>query len=585
MNVLILFILALSFFALASRFYSNYIARSLGIDANRPTPAVELNDGRDYVPTRLHVLFAHHFSAIAGAGPIVGPTMALLYGAVPGWLWIVFGGILFGAVHDFTSLFVSLQEKGKSIAKIARSSLGKPGFILFIIFTITMIMLVTSSFLAAAATSLTSKWPLEKLGLTAENSFLRTEVSHEGTLMGVIGGIASTSVIVITLLSPLMGFLLYKKKINLALAYSLAAIIMLGSVLVGIRYPVTFSAQIWMLILSAYVLFASGAPVWFVLQPRDFINVQFLYLGLLALLGGLFLGGFNGLSIQAPSFNLSEGTKNLGLVWPMLFITIACGAISGFHSLITTGTSAKQLASERDARKVGYNGMLLESTLAVAVLLTVGAGVAFSDYKSIAWPQNGASNPILAFSLAVGYLLHQTIGISVALGAVMGILMVEGFVITTLDVAVRLNRYLFEELWQALTEKVPGFLKNFWVNSALAVFLMWVLAYSNTFAALWPIFGTANQLLAALSLIAVSVWLSVRGKPNWFTVLPAVFMIFTTIVSLLILLWNKYWPHRNYILIGMDWLLLICALGVAFLAVKAALALIRQKAPKEQPAV
>jgi carbon starvation protein len=585
MNVLVLFILALGFFALASRFYSNYISRSLGVDPARPTPAVELNDGRDYVPTKLHVLFAHHFSAIAGAGPIVGPTMALLYGAVPGWLWIVFGGILFGAVHDFTSLFVSLQEKGKSIAKIARTSLGKPGFILFIVFTITMIMLVTSSFLAAAATSLTSKWPLEKLGLTAENSFLRTEVNNQGTVLGVIGGIASTSVIVITILSPLMGFLLYIKKMNLALAYFLAAVIMLGSVLIGINYPVTFSAQTWMLILSVYVLFAAGAPVWFILQPRDFINVQFLYLGILALLGGLLVGGFNGLSIQAPGFNLSEGTKNLGLVWPMLFITIACGAISGFHSLITTGTSAKQLANERDARKVGYNGMLLECTLAVAVLLTVGAGVAFSDYKGIAWPESGASNPILAFSLAVGYLLNQSFGISVALGAVVGILMVEGFVITTLDVAVRLNRYLFEELWQALTGNVPKFLRNFWVNAALAVFLMWVLAYSNTFAALWPIFGTANQLLAALSLIAVSVWLSVRGKPSWFTVLPAVFMIFTTVASLSILLWNKYWPQKNYILIGMDLMLLVCALGVAFLAVKAGLTIISQKSLKEQLAV
>lgn len=581
MNVLLLFILAIGFFILASRFYSHYIARTLGVDSSRPTPAVQKNDGRDYVPTKLHILFAHHFSAIAGAGPIVGPTMALLYGAVPGWLWLVLGGIFFGAVHDFTSLFISVQEGGKSIANIAKTSLGKPGFVLFIVFTIIMIVLVTSSFLAAAATSLTSKWPLEKLGLTLENSFLRTEVSSNGTVLGVIGGIASTSVIVITILSPLMGYLLYKKKIKLLWAYALAAVIMFGSVLIGVHFPVSMSARAWMLILSVYVLFAAGAPVWFILQPRDFINVQLLYLGIAGLLAGLLVGGFNGLSIQAPSFNLSEGTKNLGLVWPMLFITIACGAISGFHSLITTGTSAKQLSNEKDARKVGYNGMLLESTLGVAVLLTVGSGILFSDYKGITWPESGASNPILAFSLAVGYLLNHTLGLTVALGAVFGILMVEGFVITTLDVAVRLNRYLFEELWQAITEKVPWFWRNFWVNSVLAVILMWVLAYSNTFAALWPIFGTANQLLAALSLIAVSVWLYVRRKKSWFTVLPATFMILTTVASLLILLWNKYLPQKNYILIGMDFLLLICALGVAFLAAKTAVGLIRQRGLKE----
>src|SRR3990172_378559 len=261
MNVLVLFLLALGFFILAGRFYSGYIARSLGIDPSRPTPAVSKNDGRDYVPTKVHVLFAHHFSAIAGAGPIVGPTMALLYGAVPGWLWIVLGGILFGAVHDFTSLFISVQEGGKSIANIARTSLGKPGFVLFILFTIIMIMLVTSSFLAAAATSLTSKWPLEKLGLTFENSFLRTEVSADGTVLGVIGGIASTSVIVITILSPLMGYLLYKKKIKLLWAYALAAVIMFGSVLLGVHFPISMSARAWMLILSVYVLLAAGAPV------------------------------------------------------------------------------------------------------------------------------------------------------------------------------------------------------------------------------------------------------------------------------------------------------------------------------------
>ena len=577
MNVLVLLGLAIGFFVLASKFYSNYLAGSLGIDPNRPTPAVRNQDGRDYVPTKLHVLFAHHFSAIAGAGPIVGPTMALLYGAVPGWLWIVLGGILIGAVHDFTSLFVSLQENGKSIAKIARTSLGKPGFVLFILFTITMIVLVTSSFLAAAATSLTSQWPLSKLGLTSDTTFLRTTTNTQGEMLGVIGGIASTSVIVMTLLSPLMGYLIYKKKINIALAYLLAAVIMLGSVLIGIKYPIAISAESWMLILSVYVLFAAGAPVWMILQPRDFINVQLLYGGIAALFLALLLGGFSGLSIQAPSFNLAEGAKNLGLVWPMLFITIACGAISGFHSLITTGTSAKQLANEKEARQVGYNGMLLECTLAVCVLLAVGSGLAFADYQGIAWPETGASNPILAFSLGVGYLLNKTFGLSVALGAVMGILMVEGFVITTLDVAVRLNRYLFEELWQALAENVVPFLKNFWVNSGLAVILMWFLAYSNTFSALWPIFGTANQLLAALTLIAVSVWLYIRGKKNWFTVWPAVFMILTTVASLVILLWNKYLPQKNYILIGMDLLLLVFAGGVAFLAVRTGLQLIRIK--------
>ncbi|OGC76665.1 MAG: carbon starvation protein CstA, partial [candidate division Zixibacteria bacterium RBG_16_40_9] len=508
MNVLILFLLAIGLFVIASQTYSKYIGKALGVDPNRPTPAVKFNDGRDYVPTKLHVLFAHHFSAIAGAGPIVGPTLALLYGAVPAWLWIVLGGIFIGAVHDFSALFASLQENGRSMAEIAKKTLGKPGFTLFILFTLIMIVLVTSAFLTATAVSLTSKWPLSKLGAEGNSTFLRTEVTPDGTVLGVIGGIASMSVIIITLLSPLLGYLLYKRKINLILAYGLAALIMAGSVIAGIYYPIRFSTEIWMIILSIYVLFAAGLPVWMILQPRDFINVQILYAGIAGMLAALFIGGINGLTIRAPSFNVAEGTKNLGLIWPMLFITIACGAISGFHSMIATGTTSKQLAKESQARKVGYNGMLLECTLAVCVLLTVGSGLLFTDYKTVVWPETGKSNPILAFSLAVGYLLNQSCGLSIALGAVFGILLVEGFVITTfLDVAVRLNRYLFEEFWRILFKQVPKLFQHYWFNSVLAVFLMWLLAYSNTFAALWPIFGTGNQLLAALSLMAVSVWL------------------------------------------------------------------------------
>jgi len=582
MNVLILFLFAIGLFILASQTYSKYISKALGVEPDRTTPAVRLNDGRDYVPTKLHILFAHHFSAIAGAGPIVGPTMALLYGAVPAWLWIVLGGIFIGAVHDFTSLFASLQENGLSMAEIAKKTLGKPGFVLFILFTLIMIVLVTSAFLTAAAVSLTSQWPIAKLGADPDSTFLRTETAPDGIVMGIIGGIASMSVIVITLLSPLLGYLLYKRKINLVLAYGLASVIMAGSVIAGIYYPIRLPTELWLIILSVYVLFAAGLPVWMILQPRDFINVQILYAGIAGLLVGLSVGGFNGLSFQAPGFNIAEGTKNLGLIWPMLFITIACGAISGFHAMIATGTTSKQLAKESQARKVGYNGMLLECTLAVCVLLTVGSGLLFADYKGIVWPETGRSNPILAFSLAVGYLLNQTFGLSIALGAVFGILLVEGFVITTLDVAVRLNRYLFEEFWRIIFKQVPRLFQHYWFNAALAVFLMWLLAYSNTFAALWPIFGTGNQLLAALSLMAVSVWLYYKGKKTWYTVLPAIFMLATTVFSLILLLVKTYIPKGNWALVFTDLLLLALALAVAVLAVQTFFKLVKVGTAKKR---
>ncbi|MFZ5434620.1 MAG: carbon starvation protein A [Calditrichota bacterium] len=568
MNVLFFLLGAAVVFWLGSRIYARYVARALGEDPQHVTPAVEKNDGRDYVPTKRYVVFAHHFSAIAGAGPILGPTMAILYGFMPAWLWVVIGGIFIGAVHDFTSLFISMREGGKSMAEVARRTLGQSGFNLFIAFTIVMIVLVTSAFLSATAISLTSLWPLSKIGVAQGETFLKT-VTVDGVIMGRIGGIASMSVIVITLCSPLLGWLMYKVKIQTALAYLLASAICVASVILGIYYPVSLEPTHWMIIISIYVLFAAGAPVWVILQPRDFINVQILYGGIVLMMVSLVTTGFGGMKVTMPSFNLQEGVQHLGLIWPMMFITIACGAISGFHSLVAGGTTGKQLSKETDARKVGFNGMLLESLLAVCVLLAVGATLSFVDYKSIVWPTDPGvkSNPILGFSLAAGHLFHQGLGIPVTLGTIFGILMVEGFVVTTLDAAVRLNRYLFEELWAILFKNPPRIMQHYWFNSGLSVVLMWVLAYSNAFSALWPIFGTANQLLAALALLAVSAWLLLRGKKYIFALIPAIFMILTTLASLVILLISYIKQHKP-LLIFTDILLLILSVGVVVLVVR-----------------
>ncbi|HUU37730.1 MAG TPA: carbon starvation CstA family protein [Candidatus Desulfaltia sp.] len=568
MNVLVVLAVAVVAFALASRFYSRYIARVLGEDPKNPTPAITCYDGRDYVPTKPYIVFAHHFSAIAGAGPILGPTMAILYGFVPAWLWVVFGGIFIGAVHDFTALFVSIREGGKSMAEVARKTLGNAGFNLFIGFTIVMIVLVTSSFLSATSISLTSLWPLSKLGTTEGQTFLRTVVK-DGVVLGRIGGIASMSVIIITLTSPALGWLLYKKGIKTITAYLIAASICLFSILFGIAYPVTLGPMTWMVIISIYVLIAAGVPVWIILQPRDLINVQILYGGIILLVVSMFSSGLGGLKVTMPSFNFAEGVQHLGLIWPMMFCTIACGAISGFHSLVAGGTTCKQLSKETDARRVGYNAMLLESVLAVCVLLALGAAMNFADYKSVVWPTDPAvkSNPILGFSLAAGHLFHQALGIPVALGSVFGILLVEGFVVTTLDAAVRLNRYLFEELWAILFKDTPRLMRHYWFNAALSVALMWMLAYSNAFSSLWPIFGTANQLLAALALLAVSAWLLIRKKKNFFTLIPAVFMILTTVASLIILLGN-YYRSKNYVLMAADVLLMALSVGVVWLVLK-----------------
>jgi carbon starvation protein len=570
MNVLVPLIAGVAIFGIASRFYARRVARVLGVDPERKTPACEINDGRDYVPTRLPVLFAHHFSAIAGAGPILGPTMALIYGTTPGLFWVILGGIFIGAVHDFTSLFVCLREKGRSMAEVARSSIGNAGFVLYILFTIVLIVLVTSSFLTATATSLTSMWPVDKLGLSSGQTLLRV-VEKDGVQLGVIGGIASTSVVIITLFSPFLGYLIYKKNFPTYPAYLIAAVVSVLSVVAGVHFPVTFKPEIWMIIISIYCLFAAGVPVWVILQPRDFINVQILYIGLLGLFAGIVVGGFHGLTLKTPALNVAEGVRSLGFLWPMLFITIACGAISGFHAMVAGGTTSKQISSEAHAKRIGYDGMLLESMLALLVILAIGSSLDFSDYKSIVWqPAPGAkSNPILAFSLAIGHLFNNTFSIPVPIGTIFGILLLEGFVITTLDAAVRLNRYLFEELWNIVFRgNTPGFLRNYWVNSGISVLLMWILAYSNAFSALWPIFGTGNQMLAALSLIAVSMWLLLRGRRVVYTFVPAIFMIATTIASLIILM-KKYITSGNKTLIVADFFLLLFSAGVILVAIQA----------------
>lgn len=569
MNVLLVLFAGLGALMLGSHFYGNWVARRLGVEEHHPTPAQTIDDGRDYVPTRPSVLFAHHFATIAGAGPIVGPTLGVIYGFVPAIFWVVLGGIFLGAVHDFSVLFASLREDGHSIAEIARKSMGRAGFALFISFTIVMLVLVTAVFLKLTATALTSLWPIAKLGLESSQTLLKTQEVN-GVVMGRIGGIASTSVIVITGFAPFIGYLIYRRGIPTFLAYVLAAFVCAISIYIGILAPLRLSPNAWMIVLSIYVLFAAGAPVWLILQPRDFTNTQILYGGLLILGTSLLFGGLGGLSLHFPSFNLAKGIGKLGLIWPMMFVTIACGAISGFHSLVASGTSAKQCANERHAKHIGYDGMILECVLALFVVLALGSTLGFEDYETVVWNEN---NPVLGFSLAAGRLVHQGLGfIPIALGTVFGILMLEGFLATTLDSAVRLNRYLFEELWNLAFDHPPAFMKNYWFNAGLAVALMWIMAQSGAATAIWPVFGGSNQLLAALALLVVSTWLLRRqGHLPWFTLLPAAFMMATTLCSL-ILLFPKYLQQGKYLLLGVDVLLLGLALGAIGIAFRIRLA-------------
>jgi carbon starvation protein len=567
MNVLWLLIGALLFTGLGYGFYSRYIAKLLGEDKNRETPALSLKDGVDYCPTKSPVVFAHHFASIAGAGPILGPTLALMYGVVPVWIWVLLGGVFFGAVHDYVTLFVSMRERGKSVAEIARKSLGERGFVLMIAFTILMIILVTSAFLVASARSLTSLIAISQMKLPVDQNILKT-VMVDGVMQGRLGGIASTSVIFITLCAPVIGFLIYKKNVSLKITMPLAVAVCIASIFIGIQFPVSLNEKVWMVLLAVYALFAAGAPVWVLLQPRDFTNVYILYGGVLLIIAGTVGAGLQGVTSAAPAFNLAGGSSApaLGMIWPFLFITVACGAISGFHALVAGGTVSKQVTSEPAARIIGYGGMLLETLLAVGVIIALTSGIPFAEYTRIVHPAAGKSNPILAFAIGMSGLMYKGLHIPMVYGTIFGILMVEGFVATTLDTAVRINRYLFEELWNIIFKQPPKWVKSYLFNSGLSVVLMLVLGFTNAFSAIWPIFGTANQLLAALTLITLAAWMAANRKKNTFLLLPAAFMIITTFFSLLLLA-KRYFVKHNFILLTTDVLMILLGVGLMGVAV------------------
>ena len=604
---------AVLFLVIGGSLYSRFIARNLGEDASRKTPALTKADGKDFVATPTPIVFAHHFASIAGAGPIIGPVIAIVYGWAPALLWVLIGGVFIGGVHDYLATYMATREGGQSVATVTRRLLGKDAFVAMTFFLIVMLALVCATFLNLSATALTSMLPFARLALPRDQTLFRVVGDQV-----VIGGIASMSVIIITAAAPFVGWLYIKKKLAVWKCSLLAIVICAVSIATGVYRPVAFpekvwflgleltSQHIWMLILSAYVLVAAGAPVWIFLQSRDFINVHILYAGMGSLLLTLAVAGIRGQGVEGalPAWNVSEGTKALGVFWPTLFIMIACGAVSGFHSLCAGGTTCKQLRSEPAARRVGYYAMLLESFLAVCVIGVLMIGAAKAGYLADVHPKlvglTTKDNAVLGFAMAVGNAVKLAFGVPVAVGALAGMVLLEGFLVTTLDTAVRLTRYLIEEIWRtffgkydvlaapvtakedpeawATGEPVPAgaegipvapsdaaleapppfptatsgafrallsLLRQYWFNSGLAVALRLVFALTGGATALWGIFATSNQLLAALVLALGAMWLLKRQRTFWFALLPAVAMLATTGASLY-LLFLKYSAEKTF---------------------------------------
>ena len=521
MNLLILVLIALIAFAIALKTYGGYLGKLVGLDDSKKTPAHTMTDGVDYVPAKAPVLMGHHFASIAGGAPIIGPIAASVFGWVPCFLWIVLGSIFMGGVHDFMSLISSVRHEGKTVGEVIGKNVGKKAKILFLIFVWLTLVLIVAVFAILVA-----------------NTFAASS------------SVATASVLMMGI-AIVMGYCLYRKNMSLSIVTILGVIALAIAVWIGIAAPfLVFGAKTWLWLLFIYIFFASSMPVWILLQPRDYLSSFLLYTALGGAVIGILLGA-NTLQLQLPAFTAFK--QPIGYLFPMLFITIACGAISGFHSLCASGTTSKQLNKESDAKVIGYGAMLLEGLLAV---LALGAAAILTK----AGLADGLANwggPIGVFSHGMGKFLAN-LGIPEQIGITFGALTVSSFLLTSLDTATRLGRYALEEL---TADWAPA-ISNRYFATIITVVAGGALALSGSWTAIWPIFGSANQLLAGLALLGATAWLAHMGKKYTVTLYPMIFMIAVTVVALITMVFQNF-AKGNYLLGCVSVVLLILAGFVA----------------------
>ena len=503
--------------------YGKWLAEQWGIDENRVTPAHELEDGNDYVPAKAPVLMGHHFSSIAGAGPINGPIQAAVFGWVPVLLWVLIGGIFFGAVHDFGALFASIRHKGQSIGEVIEDSMGTSAKRLFIIFSYLTLILVVAAFASIVA-----------------NTFKATY--DESGVLDKVASSANASTAMISILFILVaivfGFLVYRRNAGLGISTVIGVAAIVLCMAIGLNFhPLYLNGTTWMIIVGIYITVASVTPVWILLQPRDYLSSFLLYVMMIVAVVGI-VGAHPTIDIPAFTGFVDQATNgsgvSLGTLFPALFITIACGAISGFHSLVGSGTTAKQLDNERDARPIAYGGMLIECALALISLCAVG--YIWNEYVP-----GGVTTPTAVFATGISRMCATIPFLAGAEHVIYSLLIlaVSAFCLTSLDTATRLARYMFQEFWLNPGEdvsSVTGF-RAILVKPIVATLITVVLGIFlglNGYANIWALFGAANQLLAALGLMAVATWLGQIGKNNKMFFIPMFFMLIVTICSLLL---------------------------------------------------
>ncbi|WP_348679229.1 carbon starvation CstA family protein [Alcanivorax profundi] len=538
MSAIVLLLLGLGGMAAGYLFYSRFIAdRIYRLDPNYRTPAHEYEDGVDFVPTNRYVLWGHHFTSVAGAAPIVGPAIAVIWGWLPAFIWVVFGTIFFAGVHDSGALWASVRNRAKSVGALTGEVVGRRARTVFMIVIFLVLLMVNAVFGVVIAKLL---------------------INNPGAVVPVWGAIAVALVI---------GQLIYRRIIGLGVVSVVGVIALYSLIYVGPKVPIALPEQVmglsasasWILLLFAYAAIASLLPVWMLLQPRDYINGLQLFVGLILLYGAVLIGNP---TVVAPMINdnVPAGTPSL---LPLLFVTIACGAISGFHGLVASGTSSKQLNKETDARFVGYFGAVGEGSLALAAIIAATAGFATLADWEVVYTAFGKGS-LTAFVDGGATILAGGTGMDVGVAATLLTVMAALFAGTTMDTGLRLQRYIFQEWGEIyhqkwLTRPLPATL--------LAVASCLLLAFGAGGAdgsgglLIWPLFGTTNQLLAGLTLLVITIMLVRRGRPAIYTLAPLVFLLVMTLFALLIQL-KSFYDKQDWFLLGLDVVVLVAALLV-----------------------
>ncbi len=539
----LLILLVAFFFTLSYRFYGRFLSKKYHINASNPTPAQVRYDGVDYVPTKAPILFGHHFASIAGAGPIVGTIVAAAFGWLPAALWIMVGSMFIGGTHDFGSIVVSIRHRGHSIATVIEKNIGIRGEQLFLLFCWATIVLVIAVFVNIIA-----------------DTFVNSPSS-------------ATSSIYFILLAIIFGLSVYRFKIPWGVATVIGVILLFAGIYFGILFPLHASRQFWQYTVLGYIFVASVAPVWVLLQPRDYLNSFLLY--------ALMIGGLVGAFFAHPSINLNAfngfNAPNLGPMFPLLFVTIACGAISGTHSLIASGTTSKQLQSESHAKFIGYGGMLVEGLLAILSLVAVSSlsTAEFSDFYN-------SKNFVLAFSEGIGRFMSTIpfLHITTKSAKVFTALAVSAFTLTSLDTVTRIGRYAFQEFFEMPgkeAEQQNILARNRYLATFITVSCGAALTFSGKSDSIWPIFGSANQLMAALAFFAISIWLAEIKENYLFTLIPGIVMLIITVTALFTLSLRNIFVTHNYVLGIVAGLILVMALS---LTVRSFIFMIRESPKK-----